>query len=235
MQENQEPSTKDQDSPHRLWFLPGLAANHKLFAPQLAELPEAQVLEWIPPEAEESLAAYAQRWSQHLDLGPKDILVGMSFGGQVALELAKHLPLKACLLISANRRSQEIRSQFRLQAKVLPRISDSMLRQTFLKVGIPLLKRWESLTDQQVQWLEEMVEEMDTSFFRWATQAAAEWDYEFQASDFQMPLYQIHGEKDTIIRIQNQDEVELLAGASHLLTFTHSKEINQWLKNKSAL
>ncbi len=225
----------DKTQEARLWFLPGLAANQKLFAPQLAEIPQARMLDWIKPLTEESLADYAKRWSQQLDFRCEDVLIGMSFGGQVALELAKHLPLKACLLISANRRSSEIKNQFRIQAKVLPSLSDSMLRGSLLKVGIPLLKRWEGLGQQEVLWLQEMVKEMDIDFFRWATQAAAQWNYEFNPSDFQMPIFQIHGEKDPIIRIQNPKEVEILKGASHLLTLTHPKELNQWLLSKSAL
>lgn len=219
----------------KIYLLPGLGADHRLFNYQSQALPEVVVPEWLPPNEGECLSQYAQRWAQSLPLKDGDALGGMSFGGQVALELAKHLNPKCVFLIASHRRSSEISSVFKMQSRLLPTLPDSLVRSGLVNLALPKLEREEDLRAEPMQWLHEMADDMDYSFFRWATWAAATWQFDFQAKDFSMPIYQIRGEHDSIIPNLSPQEVEIVPGAGHLINYTHPEQLNAWLLEKLKL
>ncbi|MEM7645537.1 MAG: alpha/beta hydrolase [Pseudomonadota bacterium] len=216
----------------RLFMLPGLGANWRLFQYQLSDLEAIQVPEWLEPEAEESLQDYSRRWVKELNPQPGDAVGGMSFGGQVALEMAQCFPFRCVLLIAANRRSAEISSTFRFQTRLLQGLPESVVRTSLKTIAIPKLKKEENLQDEQVKVLETMVDEMDFPFFRWSSRAAATWEHEFEPEKFSMPIHQLHGQGDSIIKLSDPSEAEVWSDAGHLLNFTHSQRVNEWIKLK---
>src|SRR5262249_41007085 len=84
-----------------LILFPGVAADARLFEPQLAEFPTLRVPSWIDPVRGESLRAYAARFGRVIDPGVPCIVGGASFGGVVAQEMAGHLRAVACVLIGS--------------------------------------------------------------------------------------------------------------------------------------
>jgi surfactin synthase thioesterase subunit len=216
----------------KLFLFPGLGADERLFTYQMDNFDSIVVPEWIPPLMGENLSEYCERWAQRLEIGAQDFIGGMSFGGQVALELAKHIQCQGCLLISANRSSSEISTQFRMQNKVLQSMPEAFVRSSLKNIAIPFLVKSEKLHPAEKEILTEMLEEMDFEFFKWSSNAAAEWQYEFNPDDFKTPIHQLHGEKDNIITIKDRSHVDVLKEASHLINFTHAKEVNQWIREK---
>ena len=219
----------------RLFIFPGLGADERLFAYQKKQIPQIVVPTWLKPLEGESLAEYGKRWAQKLDITPEDYIGGMSFGGQLALEMARHKELKGVLLISANRRASEISSVFRLQTRLLNTLPEDLVRTALKNMAIPRLERDEKLAAEPVQWLREMSESMDYSFFEWSAQAAANWDYEFNSLDFSAPIFQVRGEYDNIISVKHPGEVDTIPEAGHLINYTHPEELNRWISEKIGL
>ena len=86
-----------------LILLSGMGADERVFAPQLAAFPNLRVPKWIEPITGESLARYAARFARHINPGAPCVVGGASFGGFVAVEMAKHLNAKGCILIGSVR------------------------------------------------------------------------------------------------------------------------------------
>ena len=84
-------------------LLSGMAADECLFARQVAALPDLRVQPWIPPRAGESVRSYAARLAPLANPGRPCIVGGASFGGVVALEMARYLPARAVVLIGSVR------------------------------------------------------------------------------------------------------------------------------------
>ena len=91
-----------------LILLSGMAADARLFAPQRAAFPGLVVPNWIEPLPKEPLPAYAARLARLVDPGQPCLVGGASFGGLVALEMAPHLPARACVLIASVRSPGEL-------------------------------------------------------------------------------------------------------------------------------
>lgn len=94
--------------------LSGMAADARLFGPQLAAFPNLRVQPWIEPLRGESIRAYAARIAKHADPGVPCIIGGASFGGVVALEMAAHVRALACVLISSVHSPRELPWRWRV-------------------------------------------------------------------------------------------------------------------------
>ncbi len=96
------------DNDRTLVLLPGMAADLRLFEPQRRVFRSMIVASWIDPEPREPLACYARRMACRVEASRPSLIGGVSFGGIVALEMANHLGLTECVLISSVRSPAEM-------------------------------------------------------------------------------------------------------------------------------
>jgi pimeloyl-ACP methyl ester carboxylesterase len=92
----------------KAYFISGLGADKKAF--QRIKLPtgyEPVYLDWIIPEKNESLTDYARRFSSLID-DDSFILIGLSFGGMLACELARWRTPAKTIIISSISTSDEL-------------------------------------------------------------------------------------------------------------------------------
>src|SRR5687767_7745630 len=94
--------------PPPLILLSGMGADERVFAPQLQAFPQLVVPKWIEPKADESLASYAARFAAGVDPKQPCFIGGASFGGFVAMEMARHLDAIAVFLIGSVRSPAEL-------------------------------------------------------------------------------------------------------------------------------
>ena len=105
----------------RLVLLPGLGTTGELFRPQRRAFPDLEVPPWLDPHRGESLPGYGRRMAAALAPGPSDLVLGgVSFGGMVALEMARHLPTRAVGLIASCVSSQVLTSVARVLVAGFP-------------------------------------------------------------------------------------------------------------------
>src|SRR5262245_33260701 len=84
----------------RLIMLPGLGADARLLTPQAAAFPGLVTPAWIEPKRNESLPDYAARFAATFALSQDTIIGGVSFGGMVALEIARQCRVRAAAVIA---------------------------------------------------------------------------------------------------------------------------------------
>lgn len=145
-----------------LYLLPGVGADERLFAGQRA----VRVIRWIAPaSAREPLAVYAQRLAAQLRIEEPFDLGGASFGGMIALELARHLSPRTVILFGSSRSPLRI-------AGLVTMVPDRMLRPP--RIVRPLIARWFGAKSAvHVQLFNEMLDATSPAFIRWACNAIA--------------------------------------------------------------
>ena len=97
------------------YFISGLGADRRVFG--RLKLPPNFIIrhiEWIEPLKNESLFEYSKRLSDQMPEKKDFILVGLSFGGLVAIEINKILPAKKIILISSISNKNELSLRYRL-------------------------------------------------------------------------------------------------------------------------
>lgn len=85
-----------------------MGADGRLFEPQRSAFPNLVVPQWIEPLTGESMASYASRLADTIEVRRPFFLGGVSFGGMVAFEMAEQLEPEAVFLIGSARSSAEV-------------------------------------------------------------------------------------------------------------------------------
>ncbi|MGK0157256.1 MAG: pimeloyl-ACP methyl ester carboxylesterase [Neolewinella sp.] len=223
-------STAASHSLPTLALLPGLGADARLFEDLRPHAPAFVTPDWQAPLPRESLRDYAARWAPTLrsELGDGPLVLGgMSFGGQLALELARHLQPNALVLLSSHPDASELTPSFRRQVRMLSVLPDALLRWGMRRLAMPAIARREHLSKEQRERLVAMARDTDLAFFRWASVATTSWSWQPGAA-LPCPLQRLHGEHDRIIPLGRREGVDLL-DAGHLIPMTHAEQVGAWL------
>jgi pimeloyl-ACP methyl ester carboxylesterase len=205
-----------------VYFIPGLAADHTVF--KYIALPPgytACYVKWINPLANESLPDYACRLAEQIDTQKPFVVVGLSFGGMLAVEIAKRFKPVCTILISSIPSIQHLPYYYRAAGhlrlhKVIP-IS-------FIQHAAILKRLFTTESSEDKRILKTMIRKSDIRFIRWALHAVLSW----KNTDIPEKLFQIHGTRDGILPHRFTKPTYFINGG-HLLILTRAKEINQIL------
>lgn len=206
----------------RILFLTGMTPDRRIFDRLLPLLPTAVVIDWIRPNRYESIRSYAYRLGQSvLETGPT-VVCGVSFGGIVARELAYCLNANACVLISSIRTPREMPPWFRVFRTLPPRHSEAAMNLS----GV-LASYWPRLFKTRSTWRLTKLGGPSGEWHRWASAAALNWNPSVGTD--QIPLFQIHGDRDLTFPIRYIDADTIIRGGGHVLPLSHSEEIAEKL------
>jgi pimeloyl-ACP methyl ester carboxylesterase len=204
----------------RMILLPGLGADARLLAPQQAAFPGIVVPAWQEPRANESLPSYAARLATRFSPGPDDIIGGVSFGGMLALEIARHYPVRAVIIIASCRHPRAIAPMTRRFARVglkfpLPGAASRLAPLAVGALG-PMGE-----ADRRV--ILDMAEAVPFSFIRWGARAILDWQ---GCESLTFPVLHIHGKRDRIILCRAVGPDIAIEGAGHVVNLTHADKVN---------
>lgn len=201
-------------------FMPGLNGDARVFAPQLDRFPSLIVARWEPPLQSDSLAAYAARLARSLDPNGPCLVGGVSFGGIVALEMARNLDARACLLIASSRDVEGLPAAIRLLRPVAAVASAASLNCAIHRGGSVAASSSRRLRRRIVRLSPE-----ELRFRRWALKALLTW----RPPSLSCPVLQIHGECDSTFAPSRSRADVVVPNAGHLLTLTHADQVNAFI------
>jgi pimeloyl-ACP methyl ester carboxylesterase len=210
----------------RLLLLPGVGADGRLFEAQRSCAADVDVIEWIEPATrDESLGQYASRLAATIDTARPFVIGGASFGGMVALELARHVRPLAVILVASCRSPSLLPRHYR------PLITFAQLLPAAALTSAParcrlVTSRFGLRTRQERQLFADMLRETPPAFVQWACRAIFGWP---GATDLDLPVHHIHGAGDRIIPLRSVRPDVVVPGAGHLLNVTHRAEVNAFI------
>lgn len=217
----------------RCLLLPGLAADGRLFTPQLSAIAGSAVLPWIEPEGREPLERYARRLAGRLGPAPGPfVLAGFSFGGQVALEMAQWMdPAPAgIVLICGVRGREQFTRTFKTQQALGGLLPDALHRRLYGPMARAFARRCE-LGPAHAATLVDMATANRPAFLKWAAWACNGWGCRpnLTVAGRTIPVRHIHGERDQVIPAPADRADRTIPGAGHLITWTHADEVNRFI------
>jgi pimeloyl-ACP methyl ester carboxylesterase len=211
------------DDPVPIVLLSGMAADERLFKPQLEAVPGVRVQPWVAPLPGESIRAYAARLARLADPGRPCVVGGASFGGVVALEMAPHLSALACVLIGSVRSPAGLPRHWRwLQpvARLGPDVL-GVLAAIAARLGGPFL------TAGTVRRLRRLAAP-EAAFVRWAMCALARWRP--GPAVRRVRVFHIHGAADRVLPVHlGRPDVVVPAGG-HALSLFSPVAVSDFLK-----
>ena len=203
-----------------MWYLiPGLGADERVF--RGVHLPgPTTVLPWLRPQsATEPLRHYAARLAEAVPASQPCWLVGVSFGGLLALEMGRLRPLARVVLISSLANAQQLPPLLKFgRATGLHRLVPFGLLP-----HLPRLAQWffGARNGQEYRLLARILRDTDPTFARWATRQLLHWD-----SAGVPAAVRLHGTCDRLLPAGSAPIDYLLPSAGHFLIVSHAAEIS---------
>ena len=205
-----------------LYLMPGMAANPSIF--EHIALPkdrfEIHLLEWQLPKPKEAIADYAKRMTAFIT-HPDSVLLGVSFGGLLVQEMAKHIQLKKLIIVSSVKSKMELPRRMKLSRKLklyallptrLIEDVDTLAKYAFgetVKERVALYQKYLSMNDRR--------------YMSWAVKEMVCWDQEVPDPN----IIHIHGDADRIFPIKYIKNCITIPGGSHIMVITKYKWFNE--------
>lgn len=208
-------------APPVFYLFPGLGADERVF--QFLRLPgQSHVLKWLSPQtAAEALPHYAARLAEAVPPDQACWLVGVSFGGVLALEVARLRPLARVVLVSSFAGPRELPWLGRLARTTgLYRLLPPQLLPK-----LPTLASWffGVKTTRDRQLLTQILRDTDPDFTRWAIARLLQWP-----GRPEVPAIRIHGTDDRLLPHGAARSQYRLPGG-HLIIISRAPEISRIL------
>lgn len=207
-----------------IYFISGLGADERIFQWLRYDGFRPVHIHWIPPAKKESIEDYAKRLSEQIqDEDP--IIVGLSFGGMIAIEMAKQIKTKRVVLLSSVKKRSEVPYYYKIfRAFPVHRIFPfkSLLWAIY---GLAYWLFSPEGTDEKAL-LKTVLQETDPHFLKWALHKVVVW----QNDEVPKNLVHIHGMRDRIFPFAFVFPDYTVENCGHLMVMNRAEEISNLLK-----
>jgi pimeloyl-ACP methyl ester carboxylesterase len=211
----------------KIYLISGLGADQRAFRKlRFPDTLEVIHLDWIPARRQESLVEYAARLAEKIDTKHPFYLLGLSFGGMLATEIAKKLKPVHTFLISSTPTFKELPWYYRLAGQLnLEKLVPLSLLKKANSIGLKLLG---ARSPEERKLLQQLVIDSDPVFMKWALTAILKW------RNLERPpnLSHLHGNNDLILPMKYTRPEVIIQHAGHFMVYANAKEINTYLSSK---
>lgn len=205
-----------------LYCVSGLGGGAALFGK--IRVPNIRIihLDWIEPRPKETMEEYAARFVHGIDTHSPFALMGVSFGGMLVLEMAKHLPHIPVIQISSMRTPEQLPWYLRMGRyfpiyKWLPNSYGP---------GNSYLMRWAfDIRDKEREAFAEMINKSDPDFVKWAMEAVLHWPGARPPRHWMA----IHGDQDRVLPAYDHAH-QIIPGGGHWIIRQEARLINPLLQ-----
>jgi pimeloyl-ACP methyl ester carboxylesterase len=213
----------------KLYLIPGLATDGRLF--HRLELPgfEMKVIKWETFLPGDTMPSYAERLARQIDDTEPFHLLGVSFGGMCAVEVAKIKTPEKLILISSAKGSDEL-PLFIKMFRYFP--LHRLFPQWFIiKLSEGVKAALGRLKDSDRELLVTMLREVPERYLNGSIGCIVSWDKPSRELD-NMDVLHVHGTLDRVIPIRNIKGAIPVKGGTHFMVLNKAEIVNKVLQDK---
>lgn len=219
-----EPETKTINlNMQNVYFISGMGADKRVF--QFLDLAFCNpvFIEWISPLRGESISNYAARLKEQIT-DKEPVIVGLSFGGMIAVEIAKQISVKRLVLLSSAKSEKEIPYYIR-SLRYLP--LHKLMPASFLRWANQFAYRLMGIAGRNDKIIvASMFREADGPFLLWTLDQIIRW-----RNDTVIPnMVHIHGTADILLPYRFVRADHSIEGGEHLMLMNQAATVSDLLK-----
>lgn len=206
----------------KIYCISGLGADERVFK-YLNLNHEIIPLAWIKHDKNESLEHYASRLAAKIDTSKEFGVLGVSFGGLVAVEISKILNPKVTILISSVATRNELSPLLKGVGKM------NVVKYLPSKIFNPPKKIAHFLfgTDNK-ELLNKILDDTDLDFTKWAVNELLNWKNTTHLSS----IIKISGVNDKLLPPNKTDNTILIEKGEHFMIVDKAKEISKVINER---
>ena len=204
----------------RIYCISGMGADFRIFKRLDIAGYELVSLPWVPYAKTDTLESYALRMAENIS-DPDPVLLGLSFGGMLSVEIAKHINVKKIILISSAKTCAEVPDPGWLAKKI---VMSGLIPAFFFSLPNSILLRYLGVIPFKDTGYpgEGSVKGPDGRFMKWALKMVMGW----ANRDIPPHVVHIHGTNDTVIPAARVRPTYWVKGAGHVMIFARAHEIS---------
>jgi len=208
----------------KIYVFSGLGVDERVFDNIDFGRLDVEFIDWIEPLNNESLESYAFRISKKIN-SENPILIGLSFGGMLSVEISKIIKIKKVILIASAKNKFELPFVFKLSGKLK---LNKLLPNSILKHQNSIIDWLFGIeSNKEKQLLKSILQDTDTRFLKWAINEIINWKNEIYPEN----CIHIHGNLDRILPIKNIKADFVIKNGGHFMTVNKAKEIQDVILN----
>lgn len=208
-----------------LYIFSGLGADERVFKRLDFSAFSVIHIKWIVPVINETIEQYTFRILAQITT-ENPLIIGLSFGGIMASEVAKQIKTEKIILIASAKTKFEIPFYFRFFGmlglhKFLP---------TNLLKSSNFITNWFFGTGNKVEkkLLKQILRDTDPLFLKWALDKVATWKNKIPADN----IFQIHGDSDKILPLAFVKPNSIIENGGHLMTLNKADVLNKIIQQE---
>ncbi len=209
----------------KIYCISGLGADEQVFSKLQLPGTELIFLKWLIPHKEELISSYAKRmFEQVKDESP--VMIGVSFGGIICIEIANLFPVQKLFLISTIKTKYErplwMEGMVRLQL-------NQLINPNFSIVFYPIEDFFLGANKKEEKKLTASFRKNTDSFYlKWSIAQIVNW------KNVTIPpnITHIHGTKDRIFPCRKVQADHLIHQGSHFMIYSKADEISSIINHE---
>lgn len=203
-----------------IYLLSGLGADKSVFEYLDLKAFRTHPIAWLAPKKDETVPEYAGRLIGQIKT-KKPILIGVSFGGILAIEIGKQIEAERIIIISSIKCKTDLPRPLRIAGFL--KINKLIPADALNKPNGILFWFFGVQTDHDKNLLSDIVKRTDPGFLDWGISSITRWDNNICPDN----VVHIHGTDDRIFPLQEPDYT--IDGGGHFMIVNRCKEISRIL------
>ena len=207
-----------------IYCISGLGADERAFSRLKLEGYSIVYLPWLTPLPQETITAYAIRMSIPIkEANP--ILIGLSFGGMMCIEIAKLIAVEKVILISSIQTGKQLPRWMKAAGRL--RLNKILPMRSF-KLTEPIQNRFIGITlPDEIELVRSYRRNAPQVYMDWAINEVFKWRNNWQPPK----LFHIHGDADRIFPIQYLKPDYVIKNGGHFMIMNKADEVTKALHN----
>lgn len=207
---------------NKIYIFSGLGVDKRVFYNIDFSGLNVEFVDWIDPLKNESIENYAKRIS--INFEENATLIGLSFGGMLAVEVSKIILVKKVILIASAKNKNELPEWFLLVGK----LRLNQIVPVFLLKITNFVTHWlfgvVSKSDKKL--LNEIIKDTNPAFLKWAIDKIVNW----KNQNVPQNCIHIHGSNDRVLPLKHLKADYQIKNGGHFMTVNKAKEIEDIIK-----
>lgn len=209
----------------KIYLVPGQGSDYRIFS-KIKFPPKYKIchINYVIPNKEESLRAYAKRLSTQIPKDEKFIIIGVSLGGMIATEIAEIRAPEKVIIISSAKNSNELPKRYNFQKRIpVYKLVGAKLSKRGARVLQPIV---EPDRNREKETFKSMLDAKDPEFLKRTIAMIINWEKESNSKE----IIHIHGDNDKTVPIKNVEYDYLVKNGSHMMALTEAGKISAILQ-----
>jgi len=207
-----------------IYCISGFGADERVFSKLTFTGYQIHFIKWLIPLQKESISDYAKRLTGQIH-HDKPILIGLSFGGMMCIEIAKLIATEKIILISSIKSFHEMPLWMRLAGKL-------KLNKIFPMRSFKLIESLENYnlgieTSEEKEMVNQYRKNINRHYSDWAINIILSWKNEYLPQN----VFQIHGGKDRIFPVRKIKTDYVVRSAGHFMIMNRFGIVNNYIND----